>query len=1027
MGDTEVLSDEIDVHHSGDAVFSIGIVTVLVGVEGEIGFDAKLKLGLDASGLATGNRLIDGLYIDNQSTYVGVHAGIQIKAVGSVAGLFGVYGKAGIRGTIQAKPNDLQEVRPAPDLPLLATCGGGDGKTYLPELIEIEDEFGLEDAFKLTGSIDITGSFGIKALVWEYEITSGSYPIVKFGDTCSAKSIQDGRFVQISGANLQYLQIGDDSVVFEAIPTDDGGIDFLLTNGNDVLRDHRSAAEMANVRNLLISTNDGNDTILLDADLSSKFSFETFTINTDAGKDNIRIRQNANGSHLRYTSIDAGNGDDRIVATFADDTIVGGYGTDKIDAGDGNNVIYGDLREVVDAQGFIGLAADVLFGGNDIVKAGRGNDQIEGGFGNDFLDGGDGDNSIAGGWGADRIITGNGGGTIWGGYQDDRRHRTASFDRGDDSVVAGIGSYTIYVGRGDDEVTVMGTGPGAAVRPLIRGGDGNDSLRVTHGSAMIYGDAGDDLIESGDGDDYLDGGDGQDVIHDLLGTDVIDAGAGNDIVDAGDGNNYIYGRDGRDRLQAGDGNNFVYGGWGNDDIIVGTGTNYLFGRDDNRTLNPDPSEPIPSDHDRFVFGDGTNLVVGNSDADEIGILDGVIYRSHGNNTVWGDDRQPIDYEYDGDDQIYLGNGNNTAYGGIGHDKIVVGSGVNFVYGDYAVESLRDGHDTITNDVRSESNLQTIVGGGNLDEIETHSARVLITGGSGPDQIDAYSPKGDSKIFGDFDDLGGAFDSGDQITLALEQGVPNTGTAVTVFGGGGEDTFVSTGIRSLLIYGGPDDDTVTVSGADTANIFGDNFDTPDGGVDHITVDAKVANVSGNGGNDIININFVLDFDIHGGFGGDEINVTGPDNFLALIEAINPVRRVFGDVTSSESPNDGDDKVTVTSPLGTLVYGTGGNDQLVITTTFGGDSNVDGGSGNDLIAMIGGTRNSIRGQSGNDTISGTTGIETCMAATATMISARDPTAILCMVKPAMIRSSVQAATINSLAMKVVTTLTAKMEVI
>ena len=83
-------------------------------------------------------------------------------------------------------------------------------------------------------------------------------------------------------------------------------------------------------------------------------------------------------------------------------------------------------------------------------------------------------------------------------------------------------------------------------------------------SALYYGTAGNDTINSGNGSDCVLGGDGDDTIDGRGGTDVLLGEGGNDTLNGGSGNDILYGGVGNDALN---------GGGGSDTCTGGTGTN----------------------------------------------------------------------------------------------------------------------------------------------------------------------------------------------------------------------------------------------------------------------------------------------------------------------------------------------------------------------------------------------------------------------------------------------------------------------
>ena len=151
-------------------------------------------------------------------------------------------------------------------------------------------------------------------------------------------------------------------------------------------------------------------------------------------------------------------------------------------------------------------------GGNDVVYGTDGNDWINGAAGNDVLYGGaDGYDMLSGEAGNDVIIAGEAvapeteGAVPYRGIVDDGIY-TVKLSEGSAEIYGGDGSDLLVGGNGDD---------------YINGGAGNDTL---------YGNGGDDKLISGAGDDEMYGGAGNDRFFiNGAGTKTVEGGDGNDI------------------------------------------------------------------------------------------------------------------------------------------------------------------------------------------------------------------------------------------------------------------------------------------------------------------------------------------------------------------------------------------------------------------------------------------------------------------------------------------------------------------
>lgn len=175
---------------------------------------------------------------------------------------------------------------------------------------------------------------------------------------------------------------------------------------------------------------------------------DAIVINGLAGNDKIVAKGNFTDTAAASigVTVNAGDGNDKIITGEGDDVINAGAGNDKIvsrggnntiDAGDGNDKIRTGLgSDTVDAGAGNDKVKDdggdntVMLGeGNDKYKGGSGVDDVDGEDGNDKIDGGDGDDDLDGGDGDDKLKGGKGADTMSGGLGDD------DFDEDDEDDV----------------------------------------------------------------------------------------------------------------------------------------------------------------------------------------------------------------------------------------------------------------------------------------------------------------------------------------------------------------------------------------------------------------------------------------------------------------------------------------------------------------------------------------------------------------------------------------------------------------
>lgn len=106
---------------------------------------------------------------------------------------------------------------------------------------------------------------------------------------------------------------------------------------------------------------------------------------------------------------------------------------------------------------------------------------------------------------------------------------------------------------------------------------GNDTLRGSSSSELIFGNQGADRLFGGDGNDRILGGKdndfiagdgGDDILRGDLGNDTLEGGPGSDTLRGGKGNDSLFGGEGNDILVGDDGVDTLNGGLGNDTLVI---------------------------------------------------------------------------------------------------------------------------------------------------------------------------------------------------------------------------------------------------------------------------------------------------------------------------------------------------------------------------------------------------------------------------------------------------------------------------
>jgi len=281
-------------------------------------------------------------------------------------------------------------------------------------------------------------------------------------------------------------------------------------------------------------------------------------------------------------SVLAGDGDDTIVATGGGDTIDGGAGYDLLrilsDIGDGVEFISG-ATESASQDNISATLANI-----EAIQAGDGDDFIMADGSDIRIDGGNGDDTILGLGGSDTLLGGDGDdnlrgddyGAVGGGNCNDVLDGGAGNDmlsggQASDTFVFGPGWGNDTIGDyqdGIDQIDMSSTGLTFAdltitqvlSAALIEDGSGN-SIRLLQTDASSI-TASDLNLPSGYTDVTLQG---------TAAADSLAGGAGNDSITGGDGNDTLAGGNGDDTLIGGNGDDMLIGGEGADAIVGGAG------------------------------------------------------------------------------------------------------------------------------------------------------------------------------------------------------------------------------------------------------------------------------------------------------------------------------------------------------------------------------------------------------------------------------------------------------------------------
>ncbi|WP_293875024.1 calcium-binding protein [Sphingomonas sp. UBA978] len=439
------------------------------------------------------------------------------------------------------------------------------------------------------------------------------------------------------GDDTYLFSLGDGhDTIREGLSGAGGGLD-VLRFGRGIRPEDVQVTTANNGADFVFSIGNGSDTVRVINGASASEDYWIDEIRFDDGT--IWTRSSLTGAVVPYT-----NGDDRIYGTNDAETLRAGAGNDWINGR----------------------------GGNDTIIGGTGNDTLGGGSGNDtyIFNRGDGQDTILDG--IDYWDGGNG---------------------GNDTIVLGAGILASDVtvsqqANGRDLKLDLGQGDSIYIgnSPLTDGGNVIEQVKFADGTVWTAADLfarsiiptdGNDALYGDDNSQTLDGGAGNDRIIARGGNDVIIGGLGNDNL-SGDGGDdtYIYARgDGADYIQEwsrtssyGGNDTLRFGAGINPGDVIVTQTNN--GRDFMLTIaNGGGSvgiyEAITDENSRVetvAFADGTTWNFAT-------LMAKSMTGTSGNDALYGDDNSQTLDGGAGNDRIIARGGNDVIIGGLGNDNL----------------------------------------------------------------------------------------------------------------------------------------------------------------------------------------------------------------------------------------------------------------------------------------------------------------------------------------------------------------------
>jgi Ca2+-binding RTX toxin-like protein len=187
------------------------------------------------------------------------------------------------------------------------------------------------------------------------------------------------------------------------------------------------------------------------------------------------------------------------------------------------------------------------YGGNDLIIAAHGDDEIFGGSGNDRIKSFYGYNDVDGGSGEDTLDY------SWFG------------DYTSINITSGV-SVNLTSGNAlARNAGIRFTDSIESVENVV-GSDFNDRISGNSAANDLFGGFGSDYLAGGSGADYLSGGSSNDSLY---------GGTGNDLLYGSSGSDYLAGNSGSDYINAGTGDDDLVGGLGADDMLGGAGVDHF--------------------------------------------------------------------------------------------------------------------------------------------------------------------------------------------------------------------------------------------------------------------------------------------------------------------------------------------------------------------------------------------------------------------------------------------------------------------
>ncbi len=678
---------------------------------------------------------------------------------------------------------------------------------------------------------------------------------------------------------------------------------------------------------------------------------------------------------------DGGGGDDHLTGNGGNDTLEGDGGNDTMIGGTGDDTYYvdniGDVVTENAGEGTDTVIAAIsytlldnfenltLIGSANINATGNAADNhITGNSGNNLIDGGAGADTMSGGGGSDTFIIDNPGDVVanTGGYGVVREN-LASFDT---AHISGV--QTVYML------------------------DGAISFTAGSASFTVYGNAADNVINSGTGYDTMAGGAGDDTYYIAGGIVNENVGEGNDIVytsgnftitssvetviSAATTGITLTGAANADALIGGVGKDVLNGMAGADSMSGGQGNDTYYVDNTGDVVTENANEGTDTVISTVSYALGANVenltLSGGGDFSGTGNdLANIITGNTGSNIIDGGAGADTMSGGGGNDVYYIDNPGDVVveaqpyYGGGGDDTVYASVSVNFSAGNTAkIGSIEYIHLTGSDDINATGNTYTYsITGNSGDNILNGGGRAVIMGGDGNDLLENSS---NSMAGGAGDDTYIIGDAADWEGIAADPAVTENANEGHDLVEAYDNYTLPDNVEDLLMLGNrytdmPKDTTGTGNGLDN-HITGDTTNNILHGMDGNDV------IDGGQGNDSIYGDDGADF-LQGGLGNDLLDGGAGADTMQGGDG-NDTYHVdnSGDVVT-ENAGEGDDVI-----ISSVSYSLADAPNIESLTLTGSDSlNATGGDGNDTLTGNDGN-NVIDGGAGDDTMIGGYGNDT-----------------------------------------------------